>query len=198
MPSSSMIVAEKRNAMKKKNIQLAEILDHGNLAIEDPILKLANLLKLFRYEGKASLGRNLKEARGLRNFFQQELTRHVPFEEGVIFSFLRRHIPRVEPMIWLLEEEHEDLNFYLKTFKEEIEELAKAQGEVERIKILDKLEVTGTYLIYLLKHHLRTEKNYLYNVVDRELKANEKKRLLLLSKNRRGGEKNGNGKRNVS
>ncbi len=163
-----------------QKILLHKILKDGTDKTLEKVEVLEKILHHLRFEGKASLGKSLKEAREVQSFFAKDLARHIPFEEGTVFPFFKTHVPRVEPMIWLLQEEHQDLNIYLKTFKSGLDELSKVKEERERIRILDKLLITGNYLIYLLRYHLRTEKKYLYRIVDRELKENEKKKLAIL------------------
>ncbi len=175
-----------------QKILLHEILQNGTDKTLKKVQGLEKILNHLRFEGKASLGKSLKEAREIQIFFAKDLARHIPFEEGVVFPFFKTHVPRVEPMIWLLQEEHQDLSIYLKTFKTGLDELSKAKKGRERIRILDKVLVTGNYLIYLLRNHLHTEKKYLCRIVDRELKENEKKKLAILLKGVNRGEKNAN------
>ena len=140
--------------------------------------KLQEVLGNLRYEGKASLGKNLKQAREMQDFFNEEINHHMWFEEQVVFPFLKNHLPRLEPMIWFLQAEHQDFRINLKTFKSKLEELKKTRGEGARARIVEKIQETGTYLIYLLRNHVRAESEYLYQTADRELRSEEKNRLV--------------------
>ena len=140
--------------------------------------RLQEILRNLRYEGKASLGRNLREAEEVRGFFNEELNHYVRFEEEVVFPFLKTHLPRLEPMIWFLQAEHQDFRLNLETFKTRLEELAGSKNEMARLRVLEKIQETGTYLIYLLRNHVRAENEYLYRVADRELRSEEKNRLI--------------------
>ena len=140
--------------------------------------RLQQILRNLRYEGKASLGRNLKEMREAQNFFKEELDHHVRFQEETVFPFLKSHLPRLEPVIWLLQAEHQDFRLNLEMFKVRLQELADSKNEPVRPKILEKVQETGTYLAYLLRNHIRAESEYLYQAADRELRGEEKNRLI--------------------
>ena len=140
--------------------------------------RLQQILRNLRYEGKASLGRNLKEMRKVQSFFNEELDHHVRFEEETVFPFLKSHLPRLEPVIWLLRAEHQDFRLNLETFKARLEEFVRTKNEPARPALLEKIQETGTYLIYLLRNHIRAESEYLYQTAERELRSEEKNRLI--------------------
>ncbi len=139
--------------------------------------ELQSLLTQLRYEGRASLGKNFKEARALLDFFKSELLRHIALEERVVFPFLQIHIPKLEPVLHLLRAEHDDFKRNLQSFEFQIEELLKEKDDLNRGKKLERLEEVGTYLAYLLRNHIQVESESVYRVVDRELKAEEKREL---------------------
>ena len=156
---------------------LGKILEEGHDETLKETDRLHAVLTRLRYEGKPSLGKNLKEAREVQSFFEDEVVHHVRFEEEAVFPFLKTHVPRLEPMIWLLQAEHQDFRFNLETFKSRLEELEKTRKDKSRAQVLEALQETGTYLVYLLRNHLRAENEFLYQVIHRELKREEKNQL---------------------
>ena len=164
--------------MEKLPYKLSELLEAGHAESLEKTWKLEKILRNLRYEGKASLGKNVREAGEAQRFFNDELTQHVQFEEEVVFPFLKTHVPRLEPMIWLLQAEHQDFRINLEFFKHRLEELMDGRKEKERTRILEKLQEAGFYLIYLLRTHMRAESQYLHQVVEKELKREEKQELI--------------------
>ena len=59
--------------------------------------KFYGILINLRYEGKPSLGKNLREAAGVLKFFHGEHMRHTELEEHVLFPFVKTHVPKNLP-----------------------------------------------------------------------------------------------------
>ena len=173
-----------------KKPKLNDLLEGGHMESLERAERLQEVLRNLRYEGKASLGRNLREAQEVQGFFNEELNHHVRFEEEVVFPFLKTHLPRLEPMIWFLQAEHQDFRLNLETFRCRLGELVKTKEEGARVRIIEKIQETGTYLIYLFRNHIRAESEYLYQAAERELRSEEKNRLIQqLARNTRSGPK---------
>ena len=130
-----------------------------------------------RYEGKASFGKNLKRVCEMLEFFNDELIQHLKHEEEIIFPFLETHVPKLEPIIHLLQAEHEDFRRSLGSFEDCFEELLNQKNGAHRGKVTERLQELGTYLIYLLRNHIQAEEESVHRVIDRELSAREKKEL---------------------
>ena len=135
------------------------------------------ILKKLRYEGKLMLGQNLTQADRLVTYFKKELDHHMRDEEKILFPFLRAHVPRLEPMVYLLLSEHEDFRSSIKDLKIALREL-KIHASVKH-STLDKICEQGTYLICLLRSHMSVESSSLYRVADKELHPSEKRKLIL-------------------
>ena len=134
------------------------------------------VLKKLRYEGKMNLGKNIVEINQLVAYFKRELDGHMRDEEKILFPFLQTHIPRIEPMVYLLLSEHEDFRNSLKSLRESL-------GEFKRRKsvkpgAIDKICDKGTYLICLLRSHMWVESHSLYKAADKELRLSEKRKLI--------------------
>lgn len=138
---------------------------------------LVEVLQHLQYEGKASLGKNLREARDIVQYFDHEVMEHMQKEEEILFPFLASHLPKLEPLISLLRSEHADFRNSLRQFAAWLEDLAEAGDGTDRHHLIEKLKEVGSYLMYLLQGHHNEESEILYKVADRELRAEEKNRL---------------------
>ena len=143
----------------------------------DKIECLDTALVGLQFEGKSSVGRNLKQLRSVLGFFQGKLMKHMKLEEQVIFPFLKSHVPKLDSVLGLLCSQHED-------FKGNFEDLQLFAGMLSNqisksgySKIIRKLREVGTYLIYLLRHHIQLEHQNVYNMINCELSRNEKREL---------------------
>ena len=141
------------------------------------IKRLEKAVNNLQFEGKASVGRNLKQIRSSLDFFCSSLVKHIDLEEKVLFPFLKSHIPKLEAVIHLVVTEHEDFRHNFEDLKLFLDSLSDQMPEADRAKMTKKIQDTGTYLVYLLKNHLRVESKAIYGVADQELKADEKKKL---------------------
>lgn len=148
----------------------------------DQIDRLHALITNLRYEGKLSLGKNLKELREVLSFFNRQLRKHMELEEEVIFPFLETHVPKLESLIRLLHLEHEDFETNLENIQFQIQNVLKTSDELERGKIVEKIRERGTYLTYLLRNHIQEENGTVYKALTEELHPNEKKELERLMK----------------
>ena len=162
---------------KKEALELVRELERGHDETFQKTNQFYNLLIHLRYEGKASLGKNIHEAGEVLNFFKGQHSEHMELEEDVIFPFLKTHVPKLEPVIHLLHAEHQDFKRNLKTFEHLLEELVKEKYDLNSQYILEKIRDTGTYLIYLLRSHNQSESDSVYKVIDQELHTDEKREL---------------------
>lgn len=155
---------------------LRELLEDSAETLEK-INELQEILVNLRYEGRHQLGKNLRQVEGVLDFFNGELMEHVEFEEEVIFPFIKRHIPKLEPLILLLSSEHEEFKRNLRSFHFWLKEFSRERGPLNHGKLIEKVREAGNYLICLLQIHLEEESEILYRVADQELRSNEKREL---------------------
>jgi len=138
--------------------------------------RLYEVLTRLRYEGKQHLGRNIRETRALLVFFRKEVQAHMQLEEKTLFPFIGAHIPRLEPIIFLLLSEHDD-------FRSSLEELrcdlAKIKGStIYPSRTIDKVTDLGTYFICLCRNHMWAETQSLYKIAFKELQLAERRKLI--------------------
>ena len=74
-------------------------LGEDHTGMERQIDGLQEALIHLRFEGKASLGRNVKQAQKMFSLFNQELLRHMSAEEEVLFPFLEKYIPKFRSLV---------------------------------------------------------------------------------------------------
>lgn len=149
--------------------------DHANVI--EKMDALRDDLKNMQCEGKASFQKNLKRMKEALCFFNEEITEHMALEEREIFPYLAIHVPRVSPALRFLQAEHDDFRDNLKIFKFFVRELSRHRNDGGHLKVVDRLRETGTYLSYLLKHHIEAEQKSVYHPLEKELKASEKSEL---------------------
>ncbi|MBI4358800.1 MAG: hemerythrin domain-containing protein [Candidatus Omnitrophica bacterium] len=141
------------------------------------IKKFEEAASNLQFEGKTSIGRNLKQVRSSLDFFRSSLLQHIDLEEKILFPFLKLHIPKLESVIHLVVTEHEDARRNFDDLELFLDSLSNQMSEMDRAKMMKKVQDTATYLVYLLKNHLRVEDKGIYEVAGHELKVEEKKEL---------------------
>ncbi|MBI1978361.1 MAG: hemerythrin domain-containing protein [Candidatus Omnitrophica bacterium] len=153
------------------------LLEDVHTDVSHEVERLEEAVHNLQFEGKASLGRNLKQIRATLHFFSSSLAKHIELEEKVLFPFLGSHIPKLEPVIHLLIAEHEDFKRNYEDLGLFLDSLSDQTSETDRGKMIKKIQETGTYVVYLLKNHLRVEDRGVYGVAEEELRGEEKKEL---------------------
>jgi len=133
-------------------------------------------LKKLRYEGKPWFQSNIGGVRAHFADFQDKLGRHFQIEEGVLFPFFQRHVPRTEAAVNLFLSEHREMMALLHT----------VMGVVRLLEVSPplscpgqesvRLSEMGVYLSGFVRHHLAAE-NAIFKQAWSELRACEKKAL---------------------
>ena len=152
------------------------VLEKDHQTTFQKINQFYEVLRKLRHEGKLTLGQNLTETSRLVVYFKKEFDDHMRKEEKILFPFLRTHIPRLEPMVYLLLSEHEDFRNSIGNLKTALGEFKKR--EAPKPASLDKICEQGTYLICLLRSHMWVESHSLYRAADKELRLSEKRKLI--------------------
>ncbi len=130
-------------------------------------------LQSLRFAKKETIPASLKTLRNITSYFKGDLSAHMHSEETVLFPFIDNHVPRLEPLTHLFRSEHLNIRLALKRFEEHLRGV-RVQKSPAR---LEKLRQAGLYLIYILKTHLVTESEGLYQIAQKELRREEKKIL---------------------
>lgn len=139
--------------------------------------RLNDVLINLQYEGKTKLGKNLKEIWDVLCFFEKEVDVHVGTEEACLFPFISTHVPRLDPLVQLFHAEHEDFRKNLRIFRLAMEDLCSDRSEENKILFVDRVREIGTYLVYLLRQHLKAENESLYKAINEELHEEERLEL---------------------
>jgi hemerythrin-like domain-containing protein len=163
---------------KKPRKTIFGILEKDHKTTFQKLNQFYEVLRKLRYEGKLTLGKNIAEAIELVGYFKRELDGHMCEEEKILFPFLKTHIPRLEPMIYLILSEHEDFRNSLKSLKASLSEFKRHKSV--KPGTIDKICEQGTYLICLLRSHMWVESHSLYRAADKELRLSEKRKLIRL------------------
>lgn len=156
---------------------MVALLENAHTDTLQKIDRLQDILTNLRFEGKVRLGKNLKEAGRVLDFFDKELMPHLNLEEKILFPFVETHLPKLESVIHLLQAEHEDFRKNLEGFRFLLQEIPKKKYESIRGEMTERLREQGLYLIYLLRNHIQEETETVYKVANRELRPSEKSTL---------------------
>ena len=160
-----------------KSGYLVNFFSEGHVEILRQTDRLSRVLTHLRYEGRPYLGRNIKEAKEVLEFFEHPFVKHLELEEEVIYPFLETHVPKFAAVISLLRSEHVDIRNKLQHMKSLFRKISTGRQSSTRGNWIDEIEATGTYFIYLLRNHMQTESESVYKAIVRELGNDEIKRL---------------------
>ena len=149
--------------------------DHRNALTQ--VAKLDEALLGLQFEGKTSAGLHLNQIRSVIGFFLTSFAEHTELEDQIVFPYLASHIPKIELVLPFLHSEHEALEENLKHLEVLINLFSDKPSEAHQLRIITQLREVGAYLIYLLRHHIEAERTSIYQMIDSELRPNERKEL---------------------
>ena len=161
--------------MDKKESRVMLERDHKEILQEAD--HLYDVLTNLRYEGKVNFGKNVTKVGKILKFFNEKLIPHIAVDE-TIFPFLETHIPKLEPMIRLLQGEHKEIKVNLEVLSFLLEELVSEKDEHKHPQMVERLRDKGIYTVYLLRNHIQVEDEGVYRTIEEDLKPEEKKELL--------------------
>lgn len=133
-----------------------------------------------RYEGKVQLTKNLKILERVTKFLTDDLIPHIHLDEKVIFPYLEKHVPKLNPMLGFLRGEHCEFKESFKAFEKLFSQFKNKKTDSHRRVLIEKLRDKGTYLFCLLRNHIQAENESVYRVMDEQLHKDEKQELLKL------------------
>ena len=163
---------------EKTTRDIVPFLENQHRDVLSQIDQLTSALQGLHYEGKASLGKNIKEVEKALVFFHKELLPHIVLDEEIIFPFLEKHIPKLQPMLSFLKAEHSEFAESLHSFEKIFRRLQEEPGEQKSRAIIEQLREKGIYLNCLIRNHIHTESEGVYRAIDEDLKKEEKRQLL--------------------
>lgn len=140
--------------------------------------RLDGAVRNLQYEGKMFSRKNMREIQGAVNYLKKRLFEHIAIDEEVVFPFLQKHIPRMEPLLCFLRAERSEFKLSLENFEELFEKFKDEQNGLRQRKIFEQMKEKGMYVTCLVRHHIQIEMESVYNMVDRQLHEDEKNELV--------------------
>ncbi len=131
-----------------------------------------------QYEGKVFVGKNIKAIEKTVSFLKKKLLQHIELDEKIIFPYVQKHIPKLDPMLSFLRAERNEFKLTLKDFESLFKQLKDEKNALKQQKIIDQMKEKGVYAICLMRNHIQIEIESVYKPIDRELHTNEKKELI--------------------
>ena len=157
--------------------RLIQTFEKNHAALATRIDALYSILHEFCHEGRAHFGKNIKRLEDAIRLLQVHLNFVGAYEEKCLFPFINIHIPRFVPLITLLRSEHEDFRRRLKGLGRSLAVFTKEKEASRQLRSVQKIREEGMYLICLMRSHLWAETREMFNVLNRELRAEEKEKL---------------------
>jgi len=110
----------------------------------------------------------------------KEILPHLEHEELHLYPFLVSHVPKLEAVAKYLIGEHEDFRETFSELNLRAKDFKTVSGQLEREKLILRIQQGGTYLFFLFRNHIRAEREGLFRVVEETLKPEEKAEVLSL------------------
>lgn len=123
---------------------------------------------------------DLKNLQNTITRLEREILPHLETEEQNLYPYLAAHVPKLEAVVKYLTAEHADIRERFLEICNLLDELSGSSGQLNREKIILKLQQTGTYLVFLFRNHLRAEREGLIGVAQETLKIEEQTEVLQL------------------
>lgn len=141
------------------------------------------------YEGKAQFGNNLKRAREITAWLSGKIKKYVKVEEGTLFPFLEKRVPKLEILILHFRMEHKNVKDSLRSLERSLRLLAERRSSPGRTKMAKRICRTGVYSAHLLRHHLKSEEEYIEQTLGHDLQSKERREIISLLAQASGGPK---------
>lgn len=180
------------NRIRIKNF--SDIFSEEQLAVSQKLNQFQDLLKRLQYEGKLTQGKNIQTVEGVLETLKLSYDAHKKIDDEVIFPFLDRHIPRINPFLRLLTAERVEFLALIKDCEALLQKFKNSRGQNTQPGILDQLGEKGIYAIALIRNHIQMEMENVYKVIDKELRPAEKNQLAAAVKKYLSGINRINGK----
>lgn len=158
---------------KKPRAADMKALNHKQAEILHRVTQFDHALTDLRYEGKPRLGKNLKRLQETSDSLGQETQKYFKLEEKVLFPFFKRHIPKLEPVICLLELERKGLKDYLRNFQRTLKKASRKNTPAVKSRLMERLRERGVYMAYFLKNHILAESSVVFKKVCADLRPDE-------------------------
>ncbi len=128
------------------------------------------------FEGKLQIGKNVKDAWKLANFFCGKIKEYVRMEEKAIFPLVENRLPQYGCMLLHFRAEHKTLLNELSRLRRLLRSLKKETRSAKSPQTIRRVHQSGLYVSHLLRHHLKSEGDYLSKAIHDELAPENGKR----------------------
>lgn len=138
--------------------------------------KLYDAVTELRFGENNTFKKQSADMQKLLTEFQRDLPAHMEAEE-IIFSFLEKHIPKLESVTRLLKAEHQELKLSLEVLEQLFQELPQERTSSSldaALQIKEKI----IYFLYLLRNHIQVEGESIYRALHEDLHEEERKMLI--------------------
>ncbi|MBI3291801.1 MAG: hemerythrin domain-containing protein [Elusimicrobia bacterium] len=153
------------------------VLEDDHRAVLARLELLQEALAGLKYERRGLLAKNLAAIQDVSDFLERTVIPHMRLEEQVGFPYLERHIPKLGGPIHVLIMEHQDFRDKHAELRASLPRGRDNAGEPTP-EVLKQLEEVGTYVVLLVRNHIRQEREILFAVAEAALKPSEKAQLL--------------------
>ena len=158
--------------------ELAKVFSENYKPLGQDINRLDEALGAFRHEGRHQLGKNLNQMNAAVHSLKLRLTGLMRNEEEHLFPFIITHVPKFQPLIYLLLSEHEDFRKFLRRLAISLAALKKKNEISESSRRIHNISEESLYLVCLLRNHLWMENDKIFEALRKELHASEKEKLV--------------------
>lgn len=147
-------------------------------AVFEKLDQLENALYSLQYEGKIFSSSHINKVEEVVRFLENKYAGHIKLDDGIIFPFLEKHIPRLQPVLLYLKAERREFQEGFKVFEKILSELKKGNRDIIRYNLIARLKDKGIYLISLTRSHIQLEEQSVYESITRELHQDERDALI--------------------
>lgn len=163
--------------MSRPSHNVAALLKKDRLQIAELLQSASEMLIGLRYEGKLTFGKNIKKIAVILTLLNREFRKHSRFEEKILFPFVKSHLPKLESVVCFLKAEHDSLKRNLDELCLIFKKRKKMFQLNQRGEWVRKLNESGTFMIYSIRHHLDARREGIEEPIENELRSDEKKEL---------------------
>lgn len=129
------------------------------------------------YEGKVAAEKNIQNIAQRLSRVKKCATVCFKMEESVLFPYVARHIPRLEPVLRHCGREHQDVVLQLSKMDRWIRIYRDQSSRLVREKLIRQIHDSGVWIVFLLRNHSDLEIRNILEVLKKELKPSEVKEL---------------------
>lgn len=159
-----------------KTDSIVDALGSSEAAILRRCRALNEAAQKLRYEGRHRFNVNARSAARALSLLERELRPHLRLEDEEVFPYVKKHMPRMEPILYYFQSEHDEFRRRLESLRYALD--AFVSGATEG---MDDLHETNVEILYLTSHvaaHVDNEEKNLFKVIDTEFHDHEKRALL--------------------